>query len=340
MFANGTDDKSTTQHHGYPLPPEGRGYRPTYSRGQYVLPDPETGKKSTFTRVTTGAHTLDDTSNLDRWKMGNVVLGLKEKPELLDSLDLWQDPTDVRRQVRSIADQASVAAGANQASELGTAIHAWTEAVERDGMAVDDVPDQLRPYVAAYVAKLEDYGITTVPDMVERIVYNPQTGWVGTFDRIYQLSDGTRVIGDVKTSKTLRYGYLGFSQQLASYAHAAYMLSSDGTQWEPMPAVSDCFGLIAHVPSDQPGTCDLVTIDLSAGMEALELSHRIIMARRNAGAAIPGKWDLPRPVDIPALISQAVSAEQLAKLFDDHQDVWTDDYTQLGYKRMSELGLA
>ena len=127
----------------------------------------------------------------------------------------------MRRQVRSIADQASVAAGASQASELGTAIHAWTEAVERDGMAVDDVPDQLRPYVAAYMAKLKEYGITTVPDMVERIVYNPQTGWVGTFDRIYQLSADTRVIGDVKTSKTLRYGYLGFSQQLASYAHAA-----------------------------------------------------------------------------------------------------------------------
>lgn len=324
--------------HRYPLPPEGRQFRPTYSGGRYKLPDPDTGRDTLFTRVTTGAHALEDTSSLDRWKMGNVVLGLKDQPELLDSLDLFADPADVRKNVRRVADKASQVAGADQASELGTAIHAWTEAVERDGVAVDDVPGKFRPYIEAYLHTLSAAGVSTVPDMVERIVYSSTTGWVGTLDRIYQLADGTQVIGDVKTSKTLDFSYLSFATQLACYATADYMLSLDGTQWEPMPAVGDVYGVIAHVPSNQPGHCELVTMDLRVGMQALELAYAVIQARRVSKVDVVNTWELPRPMDYAALrakVLECTTAPQLAQLWEDHQDIWTDDLTQLGYSRLS-----
>lgn len=341
QFANGAKPSNGTPVHGFPLPDGGRDFQPTYSGGRYALPDPETGKQSRFTRVTTGAHTLDDTGNLDTWKMSNVVLGLKDKPELLDELDLWDDPQEVRTKTRNIARRASEIAGANEASELGTAIHAWTEAVERDGLALEDVPTRFRPYVTAYMDELARCGITTVPGMVERIVYHSASGWVGTLDRMYQLADGSRVIGDVKTSKSLKYGYLGFSVQLATYANADYMLSLDGTKWEPMPAVSNAFAVIAHVPSNQPGTCKMVTIDLTAGAEALETAVKVRAMRADAGKVIPDQWELPMPSadatpagpDIFAEIEAATSGQDLYDLYEKYADVWTQEHTDAGQKR-------
>ena len=331
---NGTHAGETTRVHNYPLPPEGREYRPTYSRGRYALTNPHTGKPDTFTRVTTGAHSLDSTEGLDGWKTGNVVLGLKDNPDLLEDLDLYADPADVRRQVRRIADKAQEAAGANQAAELGTAIHAWTEAVERDGVALEDVPDLFQPYVRAYLEALADYGITTVPDMVERIVYNSGTGWVGTLDRIYRLADGTHVIGDVKTSKTLRYGWLGFSVQFACYADATHMLRLDGSGWDLMPPVSRDYAVVAHLPSNQPGVCELATFDLHAGREHLDLAVQVYRARQEAEKRVARKWDIPVPTstqdELVAKIKAARTSQDLSELWAANAAVWTPELTELG----------
>lgn len=338
-FNNGTGPSTeTTRVHKFPLPPEGRDYRPTYSGGRYALPDPETGKPERYTRVTTGARTLDSTDGLDIWKTGNVVLGLKDNPELLESIDLFADPADVRRAVRKVAGQAQELAGANEASELGTAIHAWTEAVERDGLDPAEVPAQFQPYVDKYLETLAANGVSTVPGMVERIVYHPASGWVGTLDRIYQLADGTHVIGDVKTSKTLKYGYLGFSVQLATYADSAYMLSLDGSRWESMPPVSPDYAVIAHLPSNQPGVCQLVTFDLHAGREYLQLAQDVHAARAEAGRRVPNQWALPAPAtDLEAKVRACTSAEELAQLWEAHSAEWTAELTELGYARLQGL---
>lgn len=340
MFNNGSGTpQGRTKVHGFPLPPEGRQYRPTYSRGRYALPDPETGKPERYTRVTTGAHTLDATEGLDIWKTGNVVLGLKDHPELLDDIDMYADPADVRRQARRVANKAQDYAGANEAAELGTAIHAWTEAVERDGLALEDVPDQFQPYVNAYLDTLAEWGVTTVPGMVERIVYHPGSGWVGTLDRIYQLADGTRVIGDIKTSKTLQHGWLGFSVQFAAYADAAYMLSLDGSGWEPMPEVSSDYAVVAHAPSNQPGRCSLVTFDLEAGREYLELAAAVRRARLGAGRRVQGKWALPKPQgDLEAAVFACRSMEELAALWESHPGGWSPDLVERALAHVASLG--
>lgn len=338
-FATNATTGNTTPVHKFPLPPEGRQFRPTYERGKYSLPNPNpaTGKlKDTFTRVTTGAHALDDTAGLDKWKMRNVVLGLKSKPELLDGLDLFAEPYEVTRDLNTIANKASDAAGANEASELGTAIHAWTEAVERDGMDISDVPNRFKPYITAYLEALERAGIESVPGLVERIVWHKGTGWVGTFDRVYRLADGTQVIGDVKTSKSLRYGYLGFAMQLAVYADADAMLKVDGSGWEKMPAVGNMYGVIAHLPSNDPGKCELVTLDLAAGRYAIELAERVREARAGAATHIPNVHPLPE-VSLETKVSRAKSTDELAALWQAHQDVWRDELTELGMRRIADL---
>lgn len=335
LFATLPTAGSVTPVHKFPLPPEGRQFRPTYVGGRYSLPAPTGGKgKGRFTRVTTGAHALDDTAGLDKWKLRNVVLGLHEQPELLDDIDLFAPPREVTRTLNDVATKAQNAAGASEAAEKGTAIHAWTEAVERDGCDVADVPAEFKPFVTSYLETLERAGIESVPELVERIVWHEGTGWVGTFDRIYRLADGTQVIGDIKTSKDLRFGYLGFAMQLAVYAGADAMLKTDGSGWEPMPPVSNILGVIAHLPSNRPGHCELVTLDLEAGRHAIELAERVRRVRSEAAKVIPGKHELPT---IEEQVKAAGSAEDLAALYERHAKAWTPELTQLGMRRIASL---
>ena len=339
FFATNNTTGGFTPVHKFPLPPEGRGFRPTYVRGRYSLPSPVPGKaKDTFTRVTTGAHALDETSGLDKWKMRNVVLGIHQQPELLDDIDLFAEPREVTRTLNDIAGKASDAAGASEAAERGTAIHAWTEAVERDGMDVSDVPTEFKPFVTSYLDALERAGVESVPELIERIVWHKGTGWAGTFDRVYRLADGTRVIGDIKTSKDLRYGYLGFAMQLAVYADADAMLKVDGSGWEPMPAVGNVYGVIAHLPSNRPGQCELVTVDLEAGRYAIELAERVREVRSEAARVIPRRHELPQ-LDLGGLVDSARSADELAALYGQYSAAWTPELTERGMRRIEALTL-
>lgn len=334
---------TATRVHKFPLPAEGRQYRPTYSRGQYVLPELD-GVKLKRTRATTVAHALDDQAGLDKWKTRQTVRGLVElnrdgqDMDALLSIDLLEDPRDVNRDLDQVVGQAQDVAGSSYGSELGTAIHAWTEAVERDGTPLDEVPGQFRPYVSAYMDALAAAGIVTAEGMVERIVVNDTYETAGTFDRIYRLPDGTHVIGDVKTSKmtSLNYSWLSWAAQFAIYAGADRMVAPDGDGYEPMPEVSQEFALVAHIPSDQPGHCELITVDLQAGRQALETAMDVRYLRTNARKVIPRAWALPDPLmDSPGptledMVRMCRTQEDMAMLWEANSDEWTDAHTELG----------
>ena len=346
MFNNGGNDTSvtpeTTRVHGFPLPPEGRNYRPTYSRGQYVLPPlDDSAPRLRATRATTVAHALDDQAGLDRWKTRQVARGMvelyRESPEALEEslsqVDLFSESRDINKDLDRLVLDAQDRAGSSYGSELGTTIHAWTEAVERDGVAVEDVPREVRAYIQAYVHALADAGITTVPGMVERIVVNDQWETAGTFDRVYRLADGSLAIGDVKTSKvsSLNYSWLSWATQLAIYAGADRMLTLDGSGYEDLPPVRQDLAVVAHIPSDQPGHASLITVDLEAGRQALEVAAQVRHLRHNARRVIANRWPLPTPNDtLEAQVRACTSQDELAALWDANQDVWTDDLTALG----------
>lgn len=326
----------TTEHHGYALPSGLRDYEPTYSFGKYVLPDIDGGDiDMKATRVTTGVKALDDTTGLTKWQLRETVHGLKVDPDLLEDIDLYGEPRDVNRDLDRVVDKALIAAGTRRASELGTAVHAWLEAVDGGAIDPDDVPGEFQPYVRAYLAKLAEYGIRPIPSLIERIVYDPATGWVGTFDRVYQLANGVRVIGDVKTSKTtsFRYGALSFAQQTATYARAGAMLSADGTTWGDMPEVSQDFALIVNVPSDEPGKCLLHTLDLQFGRDALDLAEAVRQCRAAATRHVD-TFAVPTIVDA---IQATTSAEELSDLWERYADMWTDELTLIGQKHLQSL---
>lgn len=342
----------TTPVHQYLLPPETRDYRPQYNHlRQYLLPDVEgTGADKGYTRVTTGAKTLDDTAGLERWKLRSVMRGLKSNPHLLEDIDLYADPWEVNKDLDRAASKAHEAAGGVKASEFGTAIHAWCEAVELGHVTMEDVPPQFVPFVEVYFRELAKWGISVPLDptgrpYVERIVYNPATGWVGTFDNLYQLADGSVVIGDKKTAKDLAYSYLAISIQLGDYAGASHILSLDGTRWEPMPEVRQDIAVVLHIPSNaEPAKAEAVTIELDAGRVAIDAALRVREMRRMAKNVIPNMTPLPRPETMTSaggtvegtqmalrqLIRTCSTAEQLAQVYDQYAEIWTAELTALG----------
>lgn len=323
-----------TPHHGFPMPPERVGGKETVAKwGKYELPHPHTGELTKFPRATSLAHAIDSKDGLIKWLNRTTLLGIKSDPELLDEIDLFDDPREVNKSLDYVIDQAQLLAGNSEASERGTAIHAWTEEVECHGLPIEQVPAIFRPKIQAYMDCLKSYGIITPPGMVERLVWNEKVGHVGTLDRVWQLVDGTLVIGDVKTSKTtsLRYGLLGFAMQTAIYADADAMWDAESQSWVDMPAISEAFSIVAHVPSDRDASCELISLDLTEGRKALELAMSISEMRNSSAKTVPNLWEIPKPQEtLYDLIDRCQSQADLAALWQEHQGEWTAKHTARG----------
>ena len=226
----------------YTMPGDIREYQPERDRyGRYMHTHPDFGFRGSFTRATTIAKKLDSGSNLMDWHDRKLIEGLARYPELLNGLDVGKMGTTneykLRETMKQIAENAVNAAGAADGREFGTALHAWTEAVDHGKTTYDEVPDEFKPFVASYLQALSRHGIEVVPEYVERIMYNPVVDTMGTIDRIYRLPTGELVIGDIKTSGNIDFAWTSIALQMGQYANATYLLSEDGTTWEPMPEV-------------------------------------------------------------------------------------------------------
>jgi hypothetical protein len=134
------------------------------------------------------------------------------------------------------------------ATDLGSAIHAATDAWDRDA----DLPadDTLRVYVDAYRTWRAQYVADVVS--IERVVWSSTLRYAGTLDRVYRMRDNRVLLGDIKSSKTVDGLYRA---QLSAYSLA----------------LAECAGIhvdgraIVWLPSNQPGTCKLIEYDDDAG---------------------------------------------------------------------------
>lgn len=244
-------------------------YGPKRDRwGRYLLPDPNTGKERPWTRATTLASTLADTYGLTQWQMRMVAKGLGMRPDLLALAAAAH--VDDKATLNRVANDAKEAAGSSAGANAGTALHSFTEAVDRG--EDPQVPDPWAGDIAAYRRTLEASGVTTRPEWIERITVVPEYGVAGTFDRILILPDGRQVIGDVKTGKDLSYSWSEIAIQLALYAHATHMWG--GQAWESMPIVDPNEAVVIWLPVGR-GECTLWTVDIAAGWEMAAVAHRV-----------------------------------------------------------------
>lgn len=279
---------------------------PQYTRDfkKYVVPGLDGIRQTeTFVRATSHAKTLDDSTALTDWRLRGTVLGLARNPELLDRLNigdidhLSELDFGSKLSLSSVSNAAMRAVGGDDGSDFGTKLHGYLQAVLEGVLTLQEVPEMLRPYLKVLFAAMRHHGLSFVQGMVERTVFIPATGMVGTLDFMAMTPDGDLVIGDLKTSSSIDFGWLAIAIQLAQYANAQMMLSWDGTRWEAMPAVSKVYALVASVPKDEPSAmCRIYVVDLQLGTEMMALATRVQAiheaARRGATCA-----EMVRPGD-------------------------------------------
>lgn len=262
--------------------------------GRYLLPDPiSTSKKDkAWTRATTFAKSISDTYVLSQWGQRMAIKGLAMRPDLYALTAAT--PIDDRDKLNGIAEQCKEAAGAKASASLGTALHAFTEQVDR-GEDVT-VPAPWDKDVAAYTALLEAAGLETVPELIERIVIVERYGVAGTFDRIVRvtrdlsvklpgsikpmiLHAGQLVVLDLKTGRDLSYGMNEIAIQLGLYAEADALWNRDTGQYEDMPVTNPYVALVVHLPVGQ-AKAELIAVDINQGRAAAELCAQVRQWRK------------------------------------------------------------
>lgn len=241
-------------------------------------------KPIAYTRPTTIADTLDDRHNLELWMQRQVALGLAARPDLIARIATTD--TDDKSTLNGICSDARDAAGSSAAANMGTAIHAAVETVNRGGEPAEMFADA----VAEYTDALQRHGLTVNPDHVEQFCVNEPVKAAGTFDMIVEL-DGRSYIADLKTGSSLAWSGRSFAVQLAIYAGATsyYDVATD-THSEPVDVDGER-AIIVHLPA-AGGPCTVHWLDIAAGAAALDHALWVRDWRRNN--------DLLRDIDPPA----------------------------------------
>lgn len=307
--------------------------------GRYLLPHPDTGQTQPWSRATTIAKSVADTFALSMWQQRMAVKGLTMRPDLY-ALACGYDVSADKDDLNQVCEQSRAAAGDKVAANLGTAMHAFTAAVDQGQKP--NIPPTMRSDVDAYSAALWAYGLEIVPQMIEKRVVTTASseGIAGTFDRVYRatrdvdlkmadkrvlhLKAGEHVIGDLKTGRDLSYGWGEIAIQEAIYAHAINehgIWDPEGKEWDLLPlgysegtdgpepcTVREDVGIVVHLPIQKKAgapACVLYAVDLEQGWEALELCMKVRKWRKAKQLAAPLEIvDQPTAVPAPVEVTE------------------------------------
>ena len=206
----------------------------------YYLTDPRTGEADHFQRVSTLKEIPAHKLHISQWRQRNIATGVARSNDLQDRV-LRAATT---AEMNTICEEAHEQAGGNEASELGTDIHDYSEKADLGEPL--GVPEQWRGRIAEYVKALADHHITVIPEMIERCMLSTRYEVAGRFDRVVRLADGTYVVADLKTGKSLS-SRKEFAIQTAIYAdgfNSHGVWDEDAKAWvDPGFKVREDFGL-------------------------------------------------------------------------------------------------
>ncbi len=227
-----------------------------------------------YQRVSKLAKTLDDTGNLMNWKQRVTAIGLAVRPDLMlrvkSVLSMYPDPlnnTEATQRLRRIIKEADEAGGGSAAASTGTAYHELTEALD----AGKDMPTYLGEDVER---RLDQYREATADLKVvatEVFVVNDEIRAAGTFDRLFQMPDGSTRVGDLKTGRhDPRYPH-GVAAQVACYANSMIYNPETGERTPIHPELDRDWGVLVHLPAKDDG-CRIYTLNLRRGWRIIETS--------------------------------------------------------------------
>lgn len=183
----------------------------------------------------------------------------------------------------------------DKAKKRGTEVHGFGERLVK-GEAINDVPDELRGHVEAYVRFLDQFDVD--PILVEATVVSYKYGYAGTLDLIADLTTGEqgaieRWLLDLKTNEKGIFGETAL--QLAAYRYAEKYIADDGTERDMIPVVRTGAILISSEAAQLIPTTSGVE-QLKAFWYAGQVGAFVDSSRDLIGAAIP-----PHNPDAPTM---------------------------------------
>jgi hypothetical protein len=348
-----TDDLFSSPPSG-PTDPDKMGNDGAYSAdgkpdryGRYRFPDRQSGRVKPWTRATTFAKSISDTYTLSMWQQRMAIKGITMRPDLYASTAAT--PLDDKDTLNKLVETAKEVAGTKTAANLGTALHAFTEQVDRG--EAPSIPAPWDKDVAAYTLELAAHGLTVEPGMIERKVICERFGVAGTFDRIVRLPEpcpecqAELAIGDLKTGRDLSYGWNEIAIQLAVYAHADAIWDIPTMRYVPMPKVCRCKAIVIHLPVGQ-AKATLYDVDVAEGWAASELCEKVRNWRKTRALAVPRSRVQAEPSGTVVTIERvpwadqikaATTREELSRIWKEAGPEWTDALQALGMARLAEL---
>lgn len=283
-----------------------------------------------YQRMTTFIDVLENTEGLTKWKTKMVAKGLALRSDLV--LKAASQINDDKA-LMDVVDAAFEAAEGSAAATTGTAVHSFTEAVDRGEQV--QIPPQVERDIAAYRQLLATERL--IPREIECHVCIDGAattatagGVAGKFDRIFEL-DGVRYVGDVKTGK-IDYGASKIAMQLAGYAMAK--------RYDPVTGersdldVDQDRAIVIHLPAGA-GEATIHWADIAQGRDGLALAFQVWQWRQRSGLLSAAA---PTGPDISGLIQIAGDRAGIEALWQRFNGAgWTDLHTRAAQRRIAEL---
>lgn len=291
------------------------------------------GKPEPYTRCTTFVGALEDTYNLEKWKMRMTAIGLASRPDLVMAVAACNPNAD-KDALNAHCESALQAAQASAAANVGTALHKFTETADRGELDVAAVPAEYRPDIAAYLDVMRQAKLTV--EGIEQFVVHDDLKIGGTFDRTVTLGK-KRYVLDVKTG-TLEYGMGKIAMQLAVYAHARHYHVDTFERTDLNVDLQRA--IICHLPAGT-GKCFLRWVDIETGWEAVDLARQVRdwRKRKNLSEVFEYASAKPEPGPDPLMqkIADATSVTELRTLWIDNQTAWTPAHTEASKSRKTVI---
>ena len=238
--------------------------------GRPLIVPVDGGKAVPYTRVSTLAKALDDKTALTKWKLRQTVIGLAARPDLVSVAAACKGDD---RRLDEVVETAMVAAESERAANIGTALHALSEEVDK-GAEIESLPEFARADMAAYKQALSGIAILAA----EMFIVCDELEAAGTFDRLVRLPDGRVVVADLKTGRHEPKYPQGATQQIAVYSRGHLYDPEQGRVGHlPSLGIDQEVGLLIHAPAGT-GTCDLYLLDLTVGWGLAQVSLAVRQA--------------------------------------------------------------
>lgn len=252
--------------------------------GRYLLPDPATGAERSWTRVTTAVKGLEggDTFHLQQWMKRMVAFGMGVRPDLVDLAASAEDADD-KETLNDVVKQAEAAAAGSKKANTGTALHAFTQKMDRGDTEIN-IPAAHRERVQEYKRALERYNIGIIPNMIEITLLFPELELAGTADRFVHWGGGDLpVVDDLKTGGTIDFSRVAIAMQLAAYANSPWVWNHETQKLDPMPEVDKKTGLVLHLPSTGDIVSTLYRVNIEEGLSLLKKAVDVKQIQKTKG---------------------------------------------------------